>query len=91
MDVVVDLCSHAHLSVGVEKRHRLTTDHSHTSTRPAAILIAGWDRHKPAALDITVKSHLTPAILGEWWVLLKLVKNFLIVQNAYSWGGPAFL
>ena len=62
-DVVADLCRRAHLSVLVEKGHGLTRDHSHT--RPADILIAGWDRGKPAALDITVTSPLTPAILGE--------------------------
>eukprot|EP00731_Ephydatia_muelleri_P011531 Em0006g425a len=32
---------------------------------PADILIAGWDRGKPAALDITITSPLCPAILGE--------------------------
>ena len=53
-DVVDDLCCHAHLSEGVEKGHRLTRDHSHT--RPADILIAGWDKDKPAALNITVTS-----------------------------------
>ena len=34
-------------------------------TRPADILIAGWDRGKPAALDITITSPLCPAIVGE--------------------------
>ena len=61
-----------------------TRDHSHT--RPADILIAGWDRGKPAALDTTVTSPLTPAILGESSrmvgeaasMLLKLVNNFLM-------------
>ena len=39
--------------------HGLTRDLDHT--RPADILILGWDRGKPAAL----KSPLCPAILGE--------------------------
>ena len=34
-------------------------------TRPADVLIAGWDRGKHAALDITVASPLCPAILPE--------------------------
>ena len=59
-DVFVDFC---HLSVSVEKVHGLTRDHSHT--RPADVLIAGWDRGKPAASDVTVTSPLCPAILRE--------------------------
>ena len=47
----------------MEKGHGLTRDHSHT--RPAYVLIAGWDRGRPAALDITVTSPLCPAILRE--------------------------
>ena len=43
-DVFVDFCQQAHLSVSVEKGHGLTRDHSHT--RPADVLIAGWDRGK---------------------------------------------
>ena len=31
-------------------------------TRPADIHIAGWDRDKPAAFDITITSPLCPAI-----------------------------
>eukprot|EP00731_Ephydatia_muelleri_P017471 Em0010g569a len=34
-------------------------------TRPADILIAGWDRGKPAALDLTITSPLCSVILGE--------------------------
>ena len=60
-DVIAYLCRHAHLSVGVEKGHGLTRDHSHT--RPVDILIAGWDRGKPAALDITVHH---PSPLPSW-------------------------
>ena len=37
----------------------------HDHTRPADVLIAGWDRGKHAALDITVASPLCPAILPE--------------------------
>ena len=48
-DEIFDLCCRAHL------------DH----TRLADILIAGWDRGKPAALDITITSPLCPALLRE--------------------------
>ena len=62
-DDICDLCHHAHLSVKLEKGNGLTRDLDHT--RPADILIAGWDRGKTAALDITITSPLCPAILGE--------------------------
>ena len=62
-DEIFDLCRRAHLSVRLEKGNGLTRDLDHT--RPADILIAGWVRGKPAALDITITSPLCPAILGE--------------------------
>ena len=52
-DEIFDLCCRAHLSVSVERGHDLTRDLDHT--RPADILIAGWDRGNPAAL--TSPSH----------------------------------
>ena len=62
-DEVFDLSRRAHLSISVERGHGLTRDLDHP--RPADILIAGCDRGKPAALDITITSPLCPAILGE--------------------------
>ena len=62
-DEVFDLFRRAHLSVSVERGHGLTRDLAHT--RPADILIAGWDRGKPAALDLTITSPLCSVILGE--------------------------
>eukprot|EP00731_Ephydatia_muelleri_P013057 Em0007g367a len=62
-DEVFNLCRHAHLSVSVERGHNLTRDLAHT--RPADILIAGWDRGKPVALDLTITSPLCSAILSE--------------------------
>ena len=59
LPLFVDFCWRAHLSV-MEKGHGLTRDHSHT--RPADVLIAGWDRGRPAAFDVT---SLCPAILRE--------------------------
>ena len=49
--------------MSVERGHGLTSDLAHT--RPADILIAGWDRGKPAALDLTITSPLCSAILSE--------------------------
>ena len=63
LDEIFDLCRHALLSISVERGHGLTRDLDHT--RPADILIAGWERGKPVALDITITSPLCPAILGE--------------------------
>ena len=60
---VFDLCRCAHLSVSVERGHGLTRDLAHT--RPADILIAGWDRGTPVALDLTITSPLCSVILGE--------------------------
>ena len=47
--------------MNVERGHGLTRDLAHT--RPADILIAGWDRGKPA--DLTITSPLCSAILSE--------------------------
>ena len=54
-DEIFDICHRAHLSVSVERGHGLTRDLAHT--RPADILIAGWDIGKPAALDLTITHH----------------------------------
>ena len=59
----LQISSGAHLSVAVEKSHGLTRDHNHQ--RPADLLVTGWDRGRPAAMDITVTSPNSPVILGE--------------------------
>ena len=59
-EAITSLCCTAHLSIAVEKGSG-----GHDHTRPADVLIAGWDRGKHAALDITVASPLCPAILPE--------------------------
>ena len=41
----------------------LTPDHNHS--HPVDVLVEGWERGKPAALDITVTSPHCPAFLGE--------------------------
>ena len=41
----------------------LTPDHNHS--RPADVLVEGWERGKPVAFDITVTSPLCPAFLSE--------------------------
>ena len=63
-DKVFDLCRHAYLlSVSVERGRGLTRGLAHTWL--ADILIAGWDRGKPAALDLTITSPLCCAILSK--------------------------
>ena len=62
-DEVFDLCRRAHLSVSVERGHGLTS--VLPNTRPADALIAGWDRGKSAALDLSITSPPCSAILSE--------------------------
>ena len=54
-DIIADLCHKAHLSVRVEAGHGMCCDNNHS--RPADVLVEGWERGQPAALDITVTSH----------------------------------
>ena len=62
-DTFAKLCHRAHLPVRVEVGYGLSGDH--VNTRPADVLVQGWDRGKPAAFDITVTSPLTPATLRD--------------------------
>ena len=45
-----------HLFVAVEKGHGLTRDHNHQC--PTDLFVTGWDRGRPAAMDITMTSPL---------------------------------
>ena len=47
----------------MEVGSRLTPDLR--QTRPADILVADWERGRPAVWDVTVTSPLTPAVLNE--------------------------
>ena len=51
-DVLADSFCRAHLSLAVEKGHGLTRDHNRQ--RPADLLVTGWDRVRPAAMDLIV-------------------------------------
>ena len=62
-NVIVDLCHSARLGVKVELGSRLTPDLRQTC--PADVLVADWERGRPAAWDVTVASPLTPAVLNE--------------------------
>ena len=62
-NIIVDLCRHAHLSVRVEVGRGLLGSQDYS--RPADVLVDGWDRAKSAACDVTVTSSLTPATLTE--------------------------
>eukprot|EP00731_Ephydatia_muelleri_P025469 Em0017g552a len=56
-------CRHAHLSVRVEAGFGLSR--VQRNTRPADVLVQDWVRGSPAAIDITVTSPLTPAMLRD--------------------------
>ena len=62
-DIIIDFCHSACLGVKVEVGRRLTLDLR--QTRPADVLVADWERGRPAAWDVTVASPLTPAVLNE--------------------------
>ena len=62
-NIIVNLCRHAHLSARVEVGRGLLGSHDYS--RPADVLVDGWDRAKSAACDVTVTSSLTPATLTE--------------------------
>ena len=62
-DIIANLCRKAHLSVRVEVGHGMCHDNNHSC--PADILVEGWERGQPAALDITVTSPLSPVSLKE--------------------------
>ena len=47
----------------IQCRHGLSPNHS--NSRPADILVQGWERGLPAAFNVTVSSPLTPASLEE--------------------------
>ena len=47
----------------VEEGYGLARDHM--NSRPADILVQGWNRGKPAAFDVTVTSPLTPVSLNN--------------------------
>ena len=62
-DIFANFCRQAHLSVRVEVGYGLARDH--VNSRPADVLVQGWDRGKPAAFDVTVASPLTPVTLNN--------------------------
>ena len=73
----------------MEVGHGLTSDGS--LSRPADVLVARWVRGLPAALDITVTSPLTPAILVESCSTAaanaESRKHDANDPNVLSWGG----
>ena len=62
-DIFVEFCRQAHLSVRVEAGFGLSK--VQRNTRPADVLVQDWVRGSPAAIDITVTSPLTPAMLRD--------------------------
>ena len=61
-DILAGFCRKAHLPVRIEVGYGL--GRVNINSRPANILIQGWDRGHPAAFDVTVTSPLTPATLS---------------------------
>ena len=59
-NIIADFWRRAHLSVRIEVGRGLLGTHNYT--RPADVLVDGWDR---AAFDVTVTSPLTPVTLNE--------------------------
>eukprot|EP00731_Ephydatia_muelleri_P006380 Em0003g628a len=92
-DEVFNLCRRAHLSVSVERGHGLTRDLAHT--RPADILIAGWDRGKPVALDLTITSPLCSAILRAtaafYLAIHQSSAKSAVVAEIYGWFNMALV
>eukprot|EP00731_Ephydatia_muelleri_P031244 Em0022g758a len=62
-DIFANFCRRAHLSVRIEVGYGLARDH--VNSRPADVLVQGWDRGKPAAFDVTFASPLTPVTLNN--------------------------
>eukprot|EP00731_Ephydatia_muelleri_P019426 Em0012g251a len=62
-DIFANFCRWAHLSVRVEVGYGLAR--VHVNSRPADVLVQGWDRGKPATFDVTVASPLTPVTLNN--------------------------
>ena len=82
--VIVPTC------VSVERGHGLTRDIAHT--RCTDILISGWDRGKPLALDLTITSPLCSGIMSESChqagvvaLAAEACKLHSNVSNAKSW------
>ena len=80
----------------LERGHGLTRDLAHT--RPADILIAGWDRGKPAVLDLAITSPFCSAILIESChqadaaaLAAEVRKLHSNAPNAKSWAGPVLI
>eukprot|EP00731_Ephydatia_muelleri_P013116 Em0007g426a len=93
-DIFANFCRRAHLSVQVEVGYGLARDH--INSRPADILVQGWDRGKPAAFDVTVTSPLTPvslnnasASVGQQHMLLNAESMQPMTPGARSWDGYA--
>ena len=91
-DIFANFCRRAHLSVRVEVGYGLARDH--INSRPADILVQGWDRGKPAAFDVTVTSPLTSVSLnnasaswGQQHMLLNAESMQPMTPGARSWDG----
>ena len=66
-----------HLLVKVEVGYGLSTGHVHS--RPADVLVLGWDQGKPAAFDVAVTSVLSSAAINDDRSML------LMMTSSWNW------
>ena len=62
-DIFANFCRRAHISGRAEVGYGLARDH--VNSRPADVLVQGWDKGKSAAFDVTVALLLTPVTLNS--------------------------
>ena len=89
-DTIANFCRQAHLSVQLEMGHGLSPNHS--NSRPADILVQGWERGLPAAFDVSVLSpHSSQPGGGEclsWSALLKPESTLPMTASVENWCTP---
>ena len=91
-NISTEFCHCTHLSVHVEAGRGLLGVNS--NSRPADVLVDGWERAKSATFDLTVTSPLTPAMLvnqQKLQLIQQSVRSTLpMTQSVRSWGGSVF-
>ena len=74
-DIFANFCRLSHLSVRVEVGNGLARDH--VNSRPADVLVQGWDRGKPAAFDVTEQQQ-------------HMIKTSLLLKYQQDWTDPLY-
>ena len=73
-EIIADLCRKAHLSVRVEAGHGMCRDNN-LHSRPADVLVEGWERGHPAALGTGTAHLCCRSFLKSWKACLILGCN----------------